>query len=132
MKDTRLYIGNLKWSIDDHQLAEIFGKYGNVLSADVIIDRTTQISRGFAFVTFATPEEAKLAIEGLNGKEVEGRALKVNVARPEGSASPYVQPNTSSITSIDPKFLAFINDGKLNEQIGIDVSGKYFVIQRTK
>lgn len=77
-----LYVGNLSYSIDSDRLSQIFSKFGKVVSAQVISDRYSGRSRGFGFVEMSSDEEAKKAIGGLNGKEIEGRALVVNEARP--------------------------------------------------
>ena len=81
--DTKLYVGNLPYSITDDQLGELFAQFGTVNSAMVISDRNSGRSKGFGFVEFATKEEADKAIEGLHGKDYEGRNLVVNVARPK-------------------------------------------------
>ena len=77
----KLYAGGLPYSVDENQLKEIFAPYGEVLSANVIIDKISGRSKGFGFVEMAA-EHANAAIEGLNGKEYEGRNLTVNEARP--------------------------------------------------
>ncbi len=77
-----LFVGSLPWSVNDEQLAQIFAEAGSVDSARVITERDTGRSKGFGFVEMATEEEAKKAIETLNGKEIEGRAITVNEARP--------------------------------------------------
>jgi RNA recognition motif-containing protein len=79
---TKLYVGNLAFQTTSEELQELFAQAGTVESASVVEDRMTGRSRGFAFVEMATPEEATAAIEQLNGKEVGGRALKVNEAKP--------------------------------------------------
>ena len=79
----KLYVGNLAYGIKDKDLAEIFSQYGNVESAKVIMDRDTGRSKGFGFVEFSSDSEAQAAIAGLNGKEIDGRALTVNEARPK-------------------------------------------------
>lgn len=78
----KLYVGNLPYSTQESDLKELFGQYGTVESVRLITDRDTGRSKGFAFVEFSTKEEADAAIEALNGKEHEGRALVVNEARP--------------------------------------------------
>ena len=78
-----LFVGSLPWSVNDEQLAQIFGEAGTVESARVITERDTGRSKGFGFVEMATEEEAKKAIDTLNGKEIEGRAITVNEARPK-------------------------------------------------
>src|ERR1044071_9351253 len=79
---TKLYVGNLAFQTTSEDLQELFAQAGTVESASVVEDRMTGRSRGFAFVEMSTPEEAAAAIEQMNGKEVGGRALKVNEAKP--------------------------------------------------
>lgn len=79
----KLYVGNLSYSIGDSELQQIFAAFGTVASAQVIMDRDTGRSKGFGFVEMGTEQEAQAAIAGCNGKEVEGRALNVNEARPK-------------------------------------------------
>jgi RNA recognition motif-containing protein len=78
----RLYVGNLSYSTKDADLREVFGEYGELASVAVITDRDTGRSKGFGFVEFANDDDAKAAMEDLNGKEVGGRVLKINEARP--------------------------------------------------
>jgi RNA recognition motif-containing protein len=78
----KLYVGNLVYGVDDGALTQLFEAYGTVQSAQVIMDRDTGRSKGFGFVEMGSDQEAQAAIAGLNGKEVEGRALTVNEARP--------------------------------------------------
>src|SRR5215472_18822632 len=79
---TKLYVGNLAFQTTSQELQELFAQAGTVESASVVEDRETGRSRGFAFVEMATKEEAASAIDQFNGKEVDGRALKVNEAKP--------------------------------------------------
>jgi cold-inducible RNA-binding protein len=79
---TKLYVGNLAFQTTSEELNQLFAQAGTVESASVVEDRMTGRSRGFAFVEMSTKEEAASAIEQLNGKEVGGRALKVNEAKP--------------------------------------------------
>src|ERR1700731_4111162 len=79
----KLYVGNLAYSVTDSDLQQMFGAHGTVQSAQVIMDRDTGRSKGFGFVEMGSDQEAQAAIAGLNGKEVEGRALTVNEARPK-------------------------------------------------
>jgi RNA recognition motif-containing protein len=79
----KLYVGNLTYSIGDSDLQALFAPFGTVASAQVIMDRETGRAKGFGFVEMGTDEEANAAIAALNGKEVEGRALTVNEARPK-------------------------------------------------
>ena len=77
----KLFVGNLGFEVTENDLQDAFAAYGTVVEANVITDRTTGRPRGFAFVTMSSPEEAQKAIAALNGKELGGRALNVNVAR---------------------------------------------------
>ena len=79
---TKLYVGNLAFQTTSEELQDLFAQAGTVESASVVEDRMTGRSRGFAFVEMASKEEAASAIEQFNGKEVGGRALKVNEAKP--------------------------------------------------
>src|SRR5438874_3081706 len=79
----KLYVGNLSYGVGDTELQQLFEAHGSVQSAQVIIDRDTGRSKGFGFVEMGSDQEAQAAINALNGKEVEGRALTVNEARPK-------------------------------------------------
>ena len=78
----KLYVGNLSFNTTENDLQDAFAAHGTVSEVNLMMDRSTGRSRGFAFVTMATPEEAQKAIDALNGKELGGRALTVNIARP--------------------------------------------------
>ena len=78
----KLYVGGLPYSTTDSTLKDIFGVAGTVESATIIIDKMTNRSKGFGFVEMSTEEEAQKAIEMFNGKEIDGKAVTVNVARP--------------------------------------------------
>jgi RNA recognition motif-containing protein len=78
----KLYVGNLAFSVRDSDLEELFAAHGTVQSAQVIMDRDTGRSKGFGFVEMGSDQEARAAISALNGREVEGRNLTVNEARP--------------------------------------------------
>lgn len=79
---TNIYVGNLSYGTSESDLEELFGAHGAVTSAAVIKDRETGRSRGFGFVEMANDDEAETAISAINGSDVDGRQLKVNVARP--------------------------------------------------
>src|SRR3954470_17423427 len=79
---TKLYVGNLSFDTTTQDLETMFGESGTVTSTNIIEDRETGRSRGFAFVEMSSAEEAKAAIAALDGKEVGGRNLKVNEAKP--------------------------------------------------
>jgi RNA recognition motif-containing protein len=78
----KLYVGNLSFATSNSDLQELFASVGTVESASVVEDRDTGRSRGFGFVEMSSKEEGERAIEELNGKEVDGRELKVNEAKP--------------------------------------------------
>ncbi len=77
-----IYVGNLPYSMRDDDLHALFASYGTIDSAKVIIDRASNRSKGFGFVEMPNDAEGKAAIEGTNGKDVDGRPLRVNEARP--------------------------------------------------
>ena len=79
---TKLFIGSLAWATTDDSLKDFFAAAGTVVSASVIMDRETNRSKGFGFVEMSSDEEAKKAVDELNGKELDGRAIVVNEARP--------------------------------------------------
>lgn len=83
----KIYAGNLSYSLSSEDLCEAFEEFGSVDSADVIMDRNTNRSKGFGFVEMTEDTEAKAAINGLNGKELDGRPLKVSEARPRRAES---------------------------------------------
>jgi cold-inducible RNA-binding protein len=78
----KLYVGNLAYGVTDSDLQQLFAQHGTVQSAQVIMDRDTGRSKGFAFVEMGSDAEAQAAITALGGKEVDGRTLTVNEARP--------------------------------------------------
>ena len=81
----KLFVGSLPYTTTDEELKELFAQAGSVLSANVIMDRMTNRSKGFGFVEMSTDEEAQAAIDMFHEKDFEGRALVVNVARPKES-----------------------------------------------
>jgi len=83
----KLYVGGLPYSVTDGQLLELFQSHGTVESAKVITDKYTDRSRGFGFVEMSTQQEAEQAIQALNGTELEGRSLTVNVSKPRENRS---------------------------------------------
>ena len=80
---TKLYVGNLSFNTTAQDLETLFGQHGTVQSASLIEDRETGRSRGFAFVEMSSGEEANAAIASLDGKDLDGRALTVNEAKPQ-------------------------------------------------
>jgi RNA recognition motif-containing protein len=79
----KLFVGNLPFSVNDETLQSLFGEVGTVESAKVITDRETGRSKGFGFVEMSTDDEAQAAIQRLNGKDCNGRAMTVSEARPQ-------------------------------------------------
>jgi RNA recognition motif-containing protein len=79
---TKLYVGNLSFETMEQDVQELFAQAGTVTSCDLITDRVTGRSRGFAFVVMSSDEEAQKAVADLDGKELHGRPLRVNEARP--------------------------------------------------
>jgi RNA recognition motif-containing protein len=84
---TRLYVGNLSYNITNQSLEELFAEHGRVQSAQVVMDRDTGRSKGFGFVEMSDNGQAQAAIAALNQKEVDGRSLTVNEARPREERS---------------------------------------------
>ena len=83
-----IYVGNLPYTVRDNDLLELFQTYGNVSSAKVVMDRETDRSKGFGFVEMSSDDEGTTAINKLNGHEINGRALRVNEARPREARRP--------------------------------------------
>lgn len=82
----KLYVGSLPYGVDDNKLKELFAEFGSVVSAQVIMDRDSNQSKGFGFVEMTTEAEAQAAIKALNGKDLDGRSIVVNEARPKEHA----------------------------------------------
>ncbi|GJL82810.1 MAG: RNA-binding protein [marine bacterium B5-7] len=82
-----IYVGNLSYSVTEDELQNLFAEFGVVTSANLIMDRETGRSKGFGFVEMENKEEAETAIKAIDGKEVGGRSLKVNEARPRPERS---------------------------------------------
>ena len=85
---TKLFVGNLSFNTTENDLQDAFAAYGTVVEANLMMDRMTNRPRGFGFVTMSSAEEAQKAIDAMNGKEMDGRALTVNVARPREERPP--------------------------------------------
>jgi cold-inducible RNA-binding protein len=88
MNQNRLFVGNLSYQTMENDLQDYFSQAGVVTSVNLMMDKVTGKSRGFAFIEFATPEEANKAVEQFHNKEFQGRALTVNVARPREERAP--------------------------------------------
>jgi cold-inducible RNA-binding protein len=85
---TKLFVGNLSFKVTADQLQEMFAAHGTVVEADLVMDKFSGRPRGFGFVTMETKEAADAAIQNLNGKQIDGRALTVNEARPREDRPP--------------------------------------------
>jgi RNA recognition motif-containing protein len=83
----KLFVGNLSFETTENSLQDAFAAHGTVIETNLMMDRVTGRPRGFGFVTMSSPEEAQKAIEAMNGKPIDGRALTVNVARPREERS---------------------------------------------
>ena len=83
----RIYAGNLSYSTDSEELRSLFSEFGSVDSAEVIIDRSTNRSKGFGFVEMSDEEQARAAIQALNGKDIDGRSINISEAKPRRTES---------------------------------------------
>jgi RNA recognition motif-containing protein len=88
MSQSRLFVGNLSYQTGENDLQDHFAQVGAVTSVNLMMDKVTGKSRGFAFVEFATPEEAQKAIDQFHNKDFQGRAITVNIARPREERPP--------------------------------------------
>jgi RNA recognition motif-containing protein len=82
MSQSKLYVGNMSFDTTESDLRDAFAAYGEVQSVNIVTDRDTGRPRGFAFVEMGSDTEAQAAIDGLNGQDLQGRSLNVNVAKP--------------------------------------------------
>src|SRR5258708_36314146 len=87
MSQNKLFVGNLSFNTTENDLQDTFAAHGTVLEANLMMDRMSGRPRGFGFVTMSTAEEAEAAMNALNGKSIDGRALTVNVAKPREERS---------------------------------------------
>ncbi|WII73929.1 RNA-binding protein [Bdellovibrio sp. 22V] len=83
----KLYVGNLSFNVDSDQLTDVFAEFGSIISANVIMDRDTGRSKGFAFVEMSSDSEAQAALQKLNGMELSGRAMNISEAKPQENRS---------------------------------------------
>jgi RNA recognition motif-containing protein len=88
MNQNRLFVGNLAYQTAENDLQDLFSQAGAVVSVNLMVDKITGKSRGFAFVEFATAEEANKAVERFHNQDFQGRALTVNIARPREERAP--------------------------------------------
>ena len=88
MNESRLFVGNLSYQTMENDLQDYFSQAGVVTSVNLMLDKFTGKSRGFAFIEFSTSDEAQKAAELFHGKEFQGRALTVNIARPKEERAP--------------------------------------------
>ncbi len=94
---TKLFVGSLAWGTTDDSLKDFFSAAGTVVSANVIVDRDSNRSKGFGFVEMSSDEEAKKAVDELNGKELDGRAIVVSEARPREERPRYLRQDTELV-----------------------------------
>jgi RNA recognition motif-containing protein len=80
--NSKLFVGNLSFNTTENDLQDAFAAHGTVIEANLMVDRTSGRPRGFGFVTMSSPQEAENAIQALNGRDLDGRAITVNIARP--------------------------------------------------
>ena len=88
MSSAKLYVGNLSYDTSEASLRTLFAPHGEVISVNLIIDRDSGRVKGFGFVEMATPEEAQKAVAALDGTQLDGRAIKVNEAKPQAPREP--------------------------------------------
>ena len=81
----KLFVGGIAFATTSERLREVFSQSGTVVSASVVTDRDTGQSRGFGFVEMSTPEEANQAVQALNGRDLDGRSLKVEISKPKSN-----------------------------------------------
>jgi RNA recognition motif-containing protein len=87
MSNNKLFVGNLSFNTTENDLQDTFAAHGTVTEANLMMDRVSGRPRGFGFITMSTPEEAQAAIAALNGKNIDGRELTVNIAKPREERS---------------------------------------------
>ncbi|MEY4691270.1 MAG: hypothetical protein RIT19_1595 [Verrucomicrobiota bacterium] len=86
--NNKLFVGNLSYNTTENELQDAFAPFGTVLEANLMVDRVSGRPRGFGFVTFSSPDEAQKAVEAMNGAQLGGRPLTVNIARPREDRPP--------------------------------------------
>lgn len=86
--NNKLFVGNLSFNTTENDLQDAFAAHGSVVEVNLMMDRVSGRPRGFGFVTMSTPDEAQKAIDALHGKQLDGRALTVNIARPREERAP--------------------------------------------
>lgn len=78
----KIYVGNLSYRTAEDQLTQSFAQFGQITDTVIVMDRATNRSKGFGFITFETADQAEKAVQGMNGKEIDGRTVKVSIAKP--------------------------------------------------
>lgn len=84
----KIYIGNLPYKLTEDELGDLFDEFGEVISAKIIVDKESGRSKGFGFISMASADDAKRAIEDLDGMELKGRSIKVSEAKPKSAVKP--------------------------------------------
>ena len=123
----KLFVGNLSFDTTENDLQDAFAAHGTVTEANLMIDRMTSRSRGFGFVTMSTAEEAQKAIDALNGKEMGGRALTVNVAKPREERAPRVAA-VVAVAVVDMAAAAVVVDTAAAVAVAVVIAIKLSVI----
>eukprot|EP00729_Bicosta_minor_P011739 gene11739-28821_t len=100
--DLKIFVGNLKYSATNVQLSEHFGRFGEVVGVKIVLDRTTNKSKGFGFITFGTAAAATAAVAGVNGTSLDGRPLTVRMATARGVGPIGGAPGGGGLSDIDP------------------------------
>ena len=108
MNPTRLFVGNLSYQTMENDLQDYFSQVGAVNSVNLMMDKMTGKSRGFAFVEFANLDEANKAIEQFHNKEFQGRALTVNIARPREERAPQQRWSVAVAAAVDAMAVATV------------------------
>ncbi len=136
--NNKLYVGNFPWATNEDELGQFFTQVGEVEKAEIIMDKGSNRSKGFGFVTMKTAEEAETALKTLGGQELGGRVLTIRIARPQGER-PEKRPSIRQAQrqSNDPPSLSqqiedfCLGDCIVNESIDFTVAGKGFNLART-
>ena len=120
----KIYVGNIEWSVTDQELENFFNSQGGggVVSATVITDRETGRSKGFGFVEFETEENATFAVQELHGSQLNGRPIKVNIAKDNGGGG----------NSVMKAIRRFLGEAELHDELGVGDGLRHFILKRVE